>query len=276
MKRLLIATDFSPASDRAVEYGLKLAQALDATATIVAVYEEIPVPVADTRSLIFIDGAGSKALVEEGLQRQQTLFQPPGLPLSQTLAVKGPVVASILDTAAELKADMIIAGMKGKGKSARKLLGSTVTALAKKTAVPLLVVPEDARFVPPADILLGENIHQNTNIHILDPLRELTSVFKSKLYALHVIQNGTREYLEILHGRTPLQDLDKTWDIRYEFEMGGNVADRLNNFARTHKIELVVMIPRQHSLPERWFMKSHTREMIFEARLPLLLLPERG
>lgn len=273
MKRLLISTDFSPASDRAVEYGFKLAAALDATVTLVAAYEEIPVPVTDTMSMVIIDAADVKHLVEERLALQQSIFQKDMAQPIQTLAIKGSVVSSILHTASELQADLIVSGMKGKGKSVRKLFGSTVTALAKKTPIPLLVVPENALYEPPAEILLGDDIRQNTNIHILDPLIELVAIFNSKLYALHVIQQGTREYLNILHNRTPLQDLDKTWDIKYEYEMGGNVVARLNEFARTHRIGMVVMTPHPHTLPERWFMKSHTREMIFEARVPLLVLP---
>jgi hypothetical protein len=34
--------------------------------------------------------------------------------------------------------------------------------------------------------------------------------------------------------------------------------------------------PHPHSLPERWFIRSHTREMIFEASIPLLILPEHA
>lgn len=274
MKRLLVATDFSPASDRAVEYGLKLALALEATVTLVAVYEEIPVPVTDTMSMAFIDGAGVKDLIEDGLRRQQELFQQTSVQPVGTLAVKGPVVASILDTASELYADMIIAGMKGEGKSVRKLLGSTVTELARKTPVPLLVVPEGARYMPPVNVLLGNDIRPDMNIHVLDPLRELVAIFGSKLYALRVIRKGAKEFIEIAHHHSPLQDLDKTWEIKYVYEMGEDVVNSLDEFARTHSIEMAVMIPHPHFLPERWFLRSHTREMLFDTRIPLLVLPE--
>lgn len=274
MKRLLVATDFSPASDRAVEYGLKLALALEATVTLVAAYEEIPVPVTDTMSMTFINAAGVKGLVEQGLRRQREFFQQTRVQPVETLAIRGPVVAAILDAASELYADMIIAGMKGKGKSVRKLMGSTVTALARKTHVPLLVVPEEARYMPPVNILLGNDIRPDMNIHVLDPLRELVAIFEPKLYALRVVKKGAKEFIEVIHNRSPLQDLDKKWDMKYEYEMGDDVVSSLNEFARAHAIEMAVMIPHPHSFPERWFIRSHTREMIFEATIPLLILPD--
>ncbi len=274
MKRILIATDFSPASDRAVEYGLKLARALDLTATLIAAYEEIPVPVADTMSMTIIDAADTRNLVEQGLRRQQDLFRQDSVQPVRTMAVKGPVVSSILDAAAELNADMIVAGMKGEGKSARKFLGSTVTSLARKTPVPLLVIPEEATFRPLSAILLGNDIRPDMDIHKLDPLKELVTAFDSKLYALRVIKKGAKELIEVIHNQMPLQDPEKTWDVKYEYEMGADVVDQLNEFAGNHDIEMVAMIPHPHALPKRWFIRSHTREMIFEARLPLLILPE--
>ncbi|HVV73916.1 MAG TPA: universal stress protein [Verrucomicrobiae bacterium] len=273
MKRILITTDLSPAADAAVQYGVKLAAALDAAVTLVAAYEEIPVPVADTASITFIDGAGIRDVIEQGLLRQQDLYRQDHAQPVQTLAVKGPVVGGILDTAAELEADMIIAGMKGQGRSIRKLLGSTVTTLARKTPVPLLVVPEGAGYTPPTHILLGNDIRPDTNIHALDPLRELVAVFNSKLYALRVISKGAKEVIEVIHRRSPLHDLDNSWDIKYEYDLGEDVVDTLNAFARSHGINLVALLPHHHSRPERWLIKSHTRDMIFEGWLPLLILP---
>lgn len=275
MKHFLIATDFSPASNRAVEYGLKLADALDASATLVAAYEEIPVPITDTASVTIIDAGDIKHLAEQGLRRQQDLFQMNRVQPIATIAVRGPVVASILDAATELNADMIVAGMKGEGKSVRKLFGSTVTALARKTPVPLLVVPEEARYRPLVNILLGNDIRPDVNIHSLDPLQEFVTIFNSRLYAVRVVQKGAKELIEVIHREKLLQDLDKTWKVKFEYEMGEDIVPVLNEFVRTHDIEMVVMVPHPRSLPERWFVRSHTRKMIFEASVPLLILPEQ-
>jgi hypothetical protein len=149
-----------------------------------------------------------------------------------------------------------------------------VTALARKTPVPLIVVPEGARYMPPVNILLGNDIRPDMNIHVLDPLREFVAIFGSKLYALRVVQKGAKEFIEVIHNRSPFQDLDKTWNIKYEYEMGDDVVSNLNEFARDHAIEMAVMIPHPHSFPERWFIRRHTREMIFEAKIPLLILPD--
>jgi nucleotide-binding universal stress UspA family protein len=275
MKRILIATDFSAAADRAVEYGSKLAAALDAAVTILAAYQEIPVPVTDTMSLAILNAGDARELVESGLHRQKELFGQGKTQAMNTLSVEGPVVASILDAAKDENADLIVVGMKSKGKAVRRIFGSTVSALARKTTTPLLVVPEEARYLAPAAILLGNDIRPDTDIHVLDPLKELVAIFSSRLYSLRVIQKGTREFLGILHNPNPLRSLEKTWNIKYEYEMGDDVSGNLNKFSESHNIAMVVMMARPHSLPRRWLMGSHTHEMIFETKMPLLILPER-
>ena len=274
MKRILIATDLSAASDRAVEYGIRLAAALDATVTLTAAYEEVPIPVADTMSMTVVDAPGVRELVEQGLHRQQALFQQDRIQPIETMAVHGPVVRSILETAAELDADMIVVGMKGEGRRLRKLFGSTVTALARQAAVPLLVIPEDTCYVPPVNILLGNDIQPDTNIHVLDPMMELVATFASRLYALRIVQKGAKEFIEVIHPQNPLLGLNKMWEVKYEYRLGEHVVTALNEFIRKHNIQMAVMVPHAHSIPERWFLRSHTREMIFETAVPLLILPE--
>lgn len=276
MKRLLVATDFSPASDRAVEYGLKLAAALGAAVTIVAVYEELPIPVTEPLSISLLESSGAAEQVEAGLLRQKQLFEKSDFSQVQTLAVKGSVVNSILSTAEELQTDMILAGMKKRGKTTRRLFGSTITALAKKTTIPLLVVPEETHYTPPATILLGNDIRPDTDIHVLDPIKELVALYGSKLYALRVIQKGETELIGILHQPNPLRELDNFWDIKYEYQTGENIVDVLNEFARTHSIGMIVMVAHRHSIPERWFLRSYSREMIFAAAVPVLIIPEKA
>ena len=276
MKRLLIATDFSPAAQSAVDYGIQLAKDLNAAVTVVTAYEEIPVPVSDTMSMTFIDTAASRNIVEQGLTYLRRHIQQNNLPPVRTVAVKGLIVPAILNSAAEWNADLIITGMKGKGRSVRRLLGNTATTLARKTSIPLLVVPEDAAYTPLANILFANDIRPDTDIHALDPLRELVAAFRSQLYVLRILQNGTEEFVQLIHNQAPLQLLDSTWKVKYEYKIGDDVVSALNKFTRTHDIQLVVMVPHPHSLPERWFMGSYTREMIFEASIPLLLLPEHN
>ncbi|WP_431209576.1 universal stress protein [Puia sp. P3] len=134
MKHILIATDFSPASEQAVDYGIHMAAALGAAVTIFSAYQEIPVPVADTMSMTFIDTAAARDSVEQGLRRLHRQFRTSDVAIG-TLAVKGAIVPSILHAADRLKADLIVTGMKGKGRPIRRLLGSTATTLARKTPV---------------------------------------------------------------------------------------------------------------------------------------------
>ncbi|WP_431209577.1 hypothetical protein ACQ86N_25935 [Puia sp. P3] len=102
----------------------------------------------------------------------------------------------------------------------------------------------------------------------------MVHAFHSKLFVLRVIQKGAEEFVQVIQNQTNLRLLDNTWDVKYEYKMGDYVVDSINEFAQTQGVRMIAMVPHRHSLPERWFMGSNTREMLFEANLPLLLLPE--
>lgn len=53
---------------------------------------------------------------------------------------------SIMDVANEKKVDCIVVGRKGDGDTIKDLLGSTATALTKNSNIPVIVVPEEAKF----------------------------------------------------------------------------------------------------------------------------------
>ena len=60
----------------------------------------------------------------------------------------------------------------------------------------------------------------------------------------------------------------------YESVVGQNIPVALDDFALRYHVDILAMLPHKHSLMERLFFKSTTREMVFETHLPLLILPD--
>jgi hypothetical protein len=65
MKNILIATDFSPAARDATQYGIKLAEALEARVTLVTAFEEIPIPVGEAMNIITNDDSAATTLAKK-------------------------------------------------------------------------------------------------------------------------------------------------------------------------------------------------------------------
>src|SRR5579872_6647746 len=147
MKNMLIATDFSPAARDAARYTMRLAEVFGSSVSLVSVYSTLPVTVSE--SLAVVTTFDKRKTIVERLAAEASVLTP-GAESVHTIAKEGPRVESILAVAGQVGAELIVVGMKDEGRKTRRLFGSTVTGLARKTTIPILVIPEGFGFSPPA------------------------------------------------------------------------------------------------------------------------------
>jgi len=172
---------------------------------------------------------------------------------------------------------MVITGMKKHGKGIGRLFGSTVTSLIGKLSVPLLVIPQEAAYIPPRFIALATDADLNpkTNPHVTDVLCEIAQEFYSKLYMVRIVKDEVDEAFEMHNRPFRLNGIVRELNPEYVFPHGDNVLKTLNDFVAACDISMLCMIAHQHKIFEHWFFTSNTRAMTFETHVPLLILPEK-
>lgn len=271
MKILFVSTDFSTASHNALTYAIGMAKAFGAQVILFHAYQVqvltgvdtvVPVPAEDTR-----------LAVQDRLKQHLLAIQPANVNI-RLLHAAGPAAATILATAKEQGADLIISGMKHHGKTLRQFFGSTVTELAKHTKLPLLVVPEEVVYQPLTKIALASDIAPETDGHVLEALTRIGERFHSKVYVVRVIRDRFDEVYELLRHPARLQALPPSLDTQYAYTQNKDVTEALQFYIQAEGIQLLAMVPHKHTLLERWFFKSNTKAMIFKSAVPLLILPE--
>jgi len=190
----------------------------------------------------------------------------PGRKLIEILCDDGSPTDAIINIANEKKVDFIIVGMKGAGKSLKKIFGSTAPALAKNTSIPLIIVPEKAKFKK-LDIMVFANDAAVLDKGIPKFITEITQVFKSKLYVVRIIKDK-----KVFKINTPhlLQQTDAV--TTFEYSVDADISYALNTFIEMNKADMLVMIPHKHLWLKRLFTKSETKDMIFHTHVPLLVL----
>lgn len=272
MKNILIATDFSPAAAKAAGYAAQLAAAFNAKVSLVTAFQEVPVP-ADGMVVLGennIAGLSQCSLEEEAdrLRLQQPL-------VIETLSRPGAATSTILEVARETHADLIVAGMSSNGKGARKIFGSTATALARRTTIPLLIVPESASFAPPAAIALADDVIREKDRDLPPFLKKLLDRFHPRFFLIRIFNEGAGEIVEILH-QTGLDRVVGALGPIAGIRSGTPLVQTLEKFLGSCPVDILVMRPQPKSLVEQWLFGSHTRDMIFETSIPLLIIPERS
>ena len=136
VRRVLLATDLSPASDGATQQAIDLARDLGANLLIVSVIEPDARGAAGTR----VERMDQRrAAREQAAQAVVVRGRQAGIGV-RFLVWEGEPGPAIVDAAASESADMIVVGSHGRGRLGRFVLGSVSDHVIRNAAAPVLVV----------------------------------------------------------------------------------------------------------------------------------------
>jgi len=144
IKKVLIAMDYDETSQRVAEQGFSMAQAMNAEVILLHVVFEQPIYYSGYTFMpelpeLRVDITGS---LEESTQKFLAKTKKHlGDDTIQTVVVFGEIAASILSTAKELHADIIVIGTHSRKWLENILMGSQAADVLKKTTLPLYIIP---------------------------------------------------------------------------------------------------------------------------------------
>jgi len=139
-KRILAPVDFSPPSEAALSYALRLAHGVGAE---VCVCHIIPIPHA--LDALYERGLtppeGVKRIAQKARKRIKEIAETPGTVVPVRIHFKeGEAVEHILQQAETLKVDLIVMGTHGRQGAKRFLLGSVAEAVIRRAPCPVLTL----------------------------------------------------------------------------------------------------------------------------------------
>ena len=141
LNRILVPTDFSDCSRKALQYALPFAKAFDATLTLLHVVEPfVPVP-----EMTGIDTTLIERQLREGGERQLSKLrhEAGASAVVETILRVGRAETEILRAAQELESDLILLATHGRTGLAHVFLGSTAENIVRRATCPVLVVREN-------------------------------------------------------------------------------------------------------------------------------------
>lgn len=138
-KRILCAVDFSPASLRAFEYGLSLAQENDGRLTLLHVFETLTESEAHSSAHFRVAEyvRTRKRDLRDQLEALVTA-EARAWCEAEALVELGPAAPTILRVARDLSADLIVMGAQGHSGLGLKLFGSATQTVVRRAACPVL------------------------------------------------------------------------------------------------------------------------------------------
>ena len=140
-KELLVPTDFSEYSLRAIDYAVEIAEKFDSHLTLVYVVE--PLLQAADLTWTTVDFEELNKAHKDTAEKQLAKLADERIPKSvrcDAVILFGKAFVEILKYAKEQNADLIVMATHGRGAISHLLMGSTAEKVVRKAACPVLTV----------------------------------------------------------------------------------------------------------------------------------------
>ncbi len=267
LKHLLWATDFSETSQAALDWGVALARLTNAQLTLLHIAE----PAEERDAQLAADHRQRLEEIAEQLRQG-------GLTVT-TMVRPGEAAQTVLETAKEIGADLLVLGAHGHTSFREKLLGSTTEQVLQASPVPVLFVrercePKFKQFLVPSDL-------SDAALPALDYATSLAGLTKAKVILLHVVapyegspeawdelKREIREELERWSSRVVEPSEAPTIEakvIRYHHPGAG-----ITDFARENQVDLIIIPTHGHSALGRLIFGSVAAHVIYYATCPVI------
>lgn len=273
MKKILIPTDFSSASESALNYASELALVSNATLII---FHAFHFPIVNTYNaeILALPLDDVRKDCETNLKevKSQLLAKYPDLKLKSVCQL-GFAKDEISAYLSEEKVDLLIMGMKEADFLTEKILGSTTTSLIENKHCPVLIVREHSEFKAIQKIALAYDEAMEMNPLVEQRLNMIVDIFKPHICFLRVVPNTDKvnvpDTIESINYHAALVNTSYS----FHMEKNDDVTEGIKNFVKENSVDLVVMMPREHTFFHRLFNQPKTRSMAFHGNQIMMTIP---
>ncbi len=267
-KIIIIATDFSECAHNAVRYGAAISKKIKATLLLVHIIEypltphSIPV---DIQKMADAANLEMEKLVKE-------IKEISGSAVDTEIKIyEGDVYRSINNICEEEKPYLVILGAQGKTAGEHFFFGEHASYISKHLKWPVLTIPPDAVYAGLSQIALACDFENVANAVPFNNIKKLLNDFSAKLHVIYSIKDQKRN-LEVLNEAFDMDQYFSPVRPEYHFEENANLMKTVTTLADQHKIELLIILPKEHNLLHRVLNGSTTKQLVLHSRVPILSL----
>jgi len=274
MKTLIVLTDFSKAATNAAKYAAALTHQFTVSKFILFnSYEFRPV----ATDIPMTNQAGMAAQREESIRKLEEL-KLELLPFIaaetqvETMATENALIYAVHSLIEKFHAELMVMGITGMSGFERAIIGSNTITVAREITSPLLLVPHMATFKTINKVVFATDLKNN----LRKSANEIKSIIKAlgaRLLILNVEKSGKEHFNPAMVSEQAM--LHEVWDENdpeYHFNENDDIAAGILDFIKTHEVQMLIAIPKQHRFFESIFHKSITKRLTYHTPIPLLLL----
>lgn len=276
VKRMLVLTDFSVPAWNAALYAAALTRQLKTTDFILYHSDEwilMPPTAAAPAGTGFITSPDQSLKKISELKKELEKYMNPETRI-EVRTDERTLVTAVNTLAGQQHIGLVVAGVTGKSKLERALIGSNALDLARNCLAPLLIVPPGALFKSIKKIVFACDLKQVFQTTPFYAIKAFVKAFDAILLILNVDRDGAHFDPDTISEMT---DLHQLWDdqhAEYYYTDHKDTAVGIMEFAEKNEADLVITVPKIYGFFESLFHRSVTEQLAFHTYLPLLLFRE--
>ncbi len=278
MKHILLPTDFSVNSTNALIYALALAKSFHTDITIFHVFRADEPPLNHPYSTPSLGNLNLNKAIEFTIK--ESVFDliyhiDPGFFTSDRIFYKagaGDPVAEIHKEVSGGEFDLVILGTKGSNYRSEERMGSVTARLLEKCSVPVLAIPQDAKYQKISTLGLLDDLGRldKKDIELLENFRKY---FNARLVMAHL--SSGEEVMAEYQAKNYRESILKLADFS-EFELKmlliEDVFDAIESFVTDVSPDILIVLGHNSPLVKSVFKSDTTRELTFHIHTPLLVI----
>lgn len=260
MKHILVPTDFSDNSRRAVDFAASLAEKTGAS--LFLLHALIP---------------GSSRLMEKRAAAKMGVIKRKlkivyGQKLNYSILISEGKLNKVIETIEkEKKIDFIVMGTKGVSNLRKAIFGSNTEKMMTAATCPLLAIPGDYMVKQVMNMAYATD-YSSPEIPIVKGIAKLAALFGANLMLVHIM--GKAENNPSARGKAYVAGIKKKINyekLSYHFIKSNDIIEGISYFINENKIDIISLATHKKQKINKFLTESITQTMLKDSPVPLLV-----
>jgi nucleotide-binding universal stress UspA family protein len=275
---ILVAFDFRPESEAALDYALSVGKRLAASIHVLYILEDespfMKIVVTGEQRKLMRKGADDKL---KEIIYDKTRGLNPGI---KTTIKEGKVYRMIIETAKEVSANLIIMGRTDSMDIVKNFTGTNTMHLVRESAIPVITLKKPAKSECCNHILLPLDLTKQTKKQVSRAISESIKLQASITLVTVLAENLVSQKLRFSTRLREITDIINSFNIKCDYKLIIDTnpvwSKLLNKLSRETGADMVMIMTQQEFDFKEYFVGSTAQEVINNSDLPVLsLTPEK-
>jgi len=283
MERIIIPTDFGSKAFKIIEAGVLLAKRMKASAEIIHVIDSfeygVNFVINESNPIILPPnvlndkvGKAQERFQEELAKLRAKYIDLPEIFMSVKTGFVFDVISEVLRDPEVL---MVMLSDKSQADYNYRDISKNFSEIINKSSCPVCVVPNEAPFNDPKNIIYASNYHEQ-DVENISSIVKIARSVEAFVHVVHVTSDKSfKETLTMKGLEKEIKSLTDYTSIIYKVIVSKDIIQGLDDYANIVDADRIAILRANKSMFQGLFGTNKTRDIVYKTNLPVIIYQER-